>query len=241
MRAGLMSAGWLGIAEERQSPTRERAAPAKTRVLSIDGWNPENFAREQIQRLVRQLFRVSASLSAHQVIFSALEPDTDIQAICMRVGQALASETSSEVAVVGGAPEEVAGLERYLAEPDYEPRERNSPLRRAATRLGRNLWLVPVDMTPEKDKSAAMQSFFSEIRHEFEYSIVQGQPAGESSMTTEIGQVADGVVLVISAQRTRRASARKIKEMLEEAQVRLLGTVLSDREFPIPEGIYRRL
>jgi Mrp family chromosome partitioning ATPase len=96
-------------------------------------------------------------------------------------------------------------------------------------------------MTPEKDKSAALHSFFSEIRREFEYSIVQGQPAGESSMTTEIGQVADGVVLVISAQRTRRASARKIKEMLEAAQVRLLGTVLSDREFPIPEGIYRRL
>ena len=70
---------------------------------------------------------------------------------------------------------------------------------------------------------------------------MQGQPAGESSMTTEMAQISDGVVLVISAQRTRRASARKFKEMLEAAQVRLLGTVLSDREFPIPEGIYRRL
>lgn len=241
MRAGFMSAGWLGIAEEKRAATQERAAPTKTRLQSIDGWKPENFAREQIRRLVRQLFRVSASLSARQVIFSALEPDTDIQAICMRVGQALAIETSADVAVVGGMPEEVAGLERYHAEPDYDLRDRNSPLRRTATRLGRNLWLVRVDMTPEKDKSAALHSFFSEIRREFEYSIVQGQPAGESSITTEIGQVADGVVLVISAQRTRRASARKIKEMLEAAQVRLLGTVLSDREFPIPEGIYRRL
>jgi hypothetical protein len=30
-------------------------------------------------------------------------------------------------------------------------------------------------------------------------------------------------------------------EMLEASQVRILGTVLSDRVFPIPEGIYRRL
>jgi hypothetical protein len=35
--------------------------------------------------------------------------------------------------------------------------------------------------------------------------------------------------------------ARKIKETLEGAQVRILGTVLSDRVFPIPEEIYRRL
>jgi hypothetical protein len=29
--------------------------------------------------------------------------------------------------------------------------------------------------------------------------------------------------------------------MLDAAQARILGTVLSDRSFPIPEGIYRRL
>jgi len=56
-----------------------------------------------------------------------------------------------------------------------------------------------------------------------------------------MAQIADGVVLVVSAERTRRAAACKIKEMLEAAQVRLLGAVLSDREFPIPERIYRRL
>ena len=39
----------------------------------------------------------------------------------------------------------------------------------------------------------------------------------------------------------RHDQARKIKATLDEAQARLLGTVLSDREFPIPERIYRRL
>jgi len=54
-------------------------------------------------------------------------------------------------------------------------------------------------------------------------------------------QFADGIILVVSAHRTRRIAARKIKEVLEAAQARILGTVLSDRIFPIPEGIYRRL
>jgi len=241
MRAGFMSAGLLGIAEERRALTQERAAPAKSRLLSINGWNPENFAREQIQHLVRQLFRVSASLSVRQVIFSALERETDIQGICLRVGQALAMETCAEVAVVAARPEAVGEVEPYLAPADYDPRGSSGRLRKTAVRLGKNLWLVPDKVTQEKHDSASLHVFLGELRHEFEYTIVQGQPAGESSMTTEMSQIADGVVLVVSAERTRRASARKIKEMLDAAQVRLLGAVLSDREFPIPERIYRCL
>jgi hypothetical protein len=48
-----------------------------------------------------------------------------------------------------------------------------------------------------------------------------------------------GIILVLSAKHTRRVTALKIKNALR--QVRLLGTVLSDREFPIPTSIYRRL
>jgi len=241
MRAGFMSADLLGIAEERRAVTQERSAPAKGRLLSINGWNPENFAREQIQHLVRQLFRVSATLSVRQVIFSALERETDIQGICLRVGQALAMETFADVAVVAARPDTVGDVEPYFAPPDYYPRTPNGRLGKTAVRLGKNLWLVPDRVTQEQHDSASLHVFLGELRHEFEYSIVQGQPAGESSVTTEMAQIADGVVLVVSAERTRRASACKIKEMLDAAQVRLLGAVLSDREFPIPERIYRCL
>jgi Mrp family chromosome partitioning ATPase len=46
---------------------------------------------------------------------------------------------------------------------------------------------------------------------------------------------------VVSAQRTRRAAARTIKQALEAAHARILGTVLSERTFPVPEALYRRL
>ena len=76
---------------------------------------------------------------------------------------------------------------------------------------------------------------------EFEYSILEGPPAGESNEATSMAQFADGIILVLSASHTRRVVARKIKEMLDATQARVLGTVLTDRVFPIPEGIYRRL
>ena len=91
------------------------------------------------------------------------------------------------------------------------------------------------------DATASLHSYLGEVRREFEYSIVEAPPAGESNEATAMAQFADGIILVLSAQRTRRIAARKIKEALEEAQARLLGTVLSDRSFPIPERIYRRL
>jgi protein-tyrosine kinase len=48
-------------------------------------------------------------------------------------------------------------------------------------------------------------------------------------------------VLVLEANSTRRVAARKAKQALEAANVRVLGTVLNNRTFPIPEKIYRLL
>jgi Mrp family chromosome partitioning ATPase len=84
-----------------------------------------------------------------------------------------------------------------------------------------------------------LHAYLAEVRREFEYSIVAAPPAGESNEALAMAQFADGIILVLSAMHTRRVTARKIAEVL--AQVRLLGTVLADREFPMPEGIYRRL
>jgi Mrp family chromosome partitioning ATPase len=49
------------------------------------------------------------------------------------------------------------------------------------------------------------------------------------------------VVVVVGAHSTRRETARKAKESLDAAHVHLLGTVLNNRTFPIPEALYRRL
>lgn len=80
-----------------------------------------------------------------------------------------------------------------------------------------------------------------ELRGEFDYSIVQGPAAGLSSEAAVLGQLTDGIVLVLTAHKTRRAAAKKIKEMLANARTRVLGTVLVDRTFPIPNALYRRL
>ena len=52
---------------------------------------------------------------------------------------------------------------------------------------------------------------------------------------------AEGVVLVLRANSSRREAARKAVRDLEAANVRVLGAVLNHRTFPVPESIYRKL
>lgn len=240
MRAGVMSASLLGMAEDRRKASKEQAAPARTRVQSIDSWDSEKFAREQIRRLVRQVFLSSTPSPARQVVFSAIEAEVDISHICVRIGEVLAMETSADIAVLFAWPGDLSAVEGYVEDTRNEPANGSPSLRKMMTRLKRNLWLGSHDIAQEGQSFPSLQDFFRDVRREFEYSIVRTQPADEWS-TAEIAQASDGLILVVSAQRTRRVSALRIKQMLEDAKVRILGVVLNDREFPIPERIYRRL
>jgi hypothetical protein len=221
----------------------EEVRPEERNVPHAGGWNPEAFAREQIRGLVRQVFFSNVDRPVRQVVFSAVERETDVRNICRRVGEALALETTGSIAVVGEYPRASLDAKTGHAEMrDRTARDGSTPLRQAATRVRGNLWLVPAAGT-DRDRGAAalLHAHLGEVRREFEYSIVEGSPAGESNEAMAMAPFADGIILVLSAQHTRRITARKIMEMLEASQARILGTVLSDRVFPIPERIYRRL
>lgn len=202
-------------------------------------WDPEQFAREQVRGLVRQIFFSRSNGRVRQVVFSAIGPETDLRFICRAVGEELAQENSGSVAVVGGYPQ-------LLANPAASAGEReagggSTDLRSIATRLRPNLWLIPESPHEQPFATKSVQTQLCDLRREFDYSIVGAPPAAQSHISAAMGQVADGVILVLSAHHTRRATAIKVKEALDVSQVRILGTVLSDRMFPIPEKVYRRL
>ncbi|MGB8947835.1 MAG: hypothetical protein WCC05_02395, partial [Candidatus Sulfotelmatobacter sp.] len=177
-------------------------------------WNPEDFAREQIRGLVQRVFFASGGRPVTQVVFSGAEPHTDVSGLCDQVGQALALETSAHIAVVGR--ETTAELASW----------RGFALRECSEESGTGRYWI---------------SRLAELRKEFEYAVIEGPAAGMSSEAALLGQLTDGIILVLGAHNTRRATARKIKETLEAAQSRILGTVLRERRFPVPERIYRRL
>jgi len=221
------------------SSAREAELPQFRVACETSDWNPEDFAREQIRGLVRRVFFTSGVNPVKQVVFSAADPNTDVAHVCDKVGRALALETPADVAIVY-REHQVGQMPR-----SYLRHGNGIAIKSGKTQAAINLWRVPGFGFRECGEESGTRPYWlsrlAELRNEFEYSIVHGPVAGTSSESAVLGQLTDGIILVLGAHRTRRATACKIKETLESAQARILGTVLSERTFPVPEWIYRRL
>ena len=118
------------------------------------------------------------------------------------------------------------------------------PLRNSSRKISDQLWLVPLKtfLGDEGDLSLPwLRERLAELRLEFDYTVIQAPPAGLYSEAALLGQLSDGMILVLRANSTRRAAAKKVKQMLQATNVRLLGAVLSERTFPIPQKLYKTL
>ena len=90
-------------------------------------------------------------------------------------------------------------------------------------------------------KAENLQARINELRNEFAYILVDSPPVSEHTDAILLGRLADGAVMVLESNATRREVARIAKEDLEAAQVRVLGAVLNKRTFPIPQFLYDRV
>ncbi len=234
----------------RPSTIEDVAEPyvAEEPVLEIPSpiaWDPETFAREQIRGMVRQLFLPSGPRPVRQVVFSSIDPTADVAEVCALVGRDLAAQMSGKVCFVEANPRSPA-LQLLLENSDIENRPRlvNSSAKGARPISG-NLWLLAardfLGSNQRKLSTTHLRLALTEIRRDFEFAIIHAPLASLYSEPALLGQLCDGIILVLEANRTRRVAARKAIQNLQSMNARLLGTVLNQRTFPIPERLYRRL
>jgi len=122
---------------------------------------------------------------------------------------------------------------------------KDSSLRDPSLKFSSQLWFVPKPVLLEGEENEwsaeRLRNRLADLRESFDYTVVSGPPAAMCSEAALLASLCDGMVLILRANSTRRVAAQKVKERLQSANVRLLGIVLSDRTFPIPEAIYRRV
>jgi Mrp family chromosome partitioning ATPase len=211
-------------------------------------WDAQQFAQEQIRGLVRRVFLQGWPRPARQVVFSSAGHQVEIASVCRRAGEALAAERAGRVALVE-ADIQTKALELSFGRTSNDGEdisETAGALRKSSRQVARNLWLVSaaafLGCGENGNNSAWFLSRLGELRREFDFALIHASPAGEADGSAAfLGHLADGLVLALDAHRTRRRSAMRIREQLSAANVRLLGAVLRDRVFPIPERLYRRL
>jgi hypothetical protein len=190
---------------------------------------------DQVHALVRQLFFRHEAVAVRHVGFAAVEAATATAALCLDVARVLAEEGRYDVGLID-AHSDPALLQTQLQIPPPTHAQTTWP-------IGPRLWMVPRQSWLPEDCGQRIDdlnlSRLRDLTAEFDFSILWCAPF--SWLTASIGHACDGLVLVLTANKTRRLVAAQIKDQLTKAQVPLLGTVLAERRFPVPQGLYRRL
>lgn len=226
-----------------ESTVLEAEAPA---ISAPHLWDAAQFAESQIHSLVRQVFFPGRPKPPHHVVFSAVDEGTYVAEICMDVAKALSSQVTGSVCVVE-ANSRKPELENIFCRNNGPSGSGDAlgSLRSASQNISANLWLAPRCLLwGERSGQIPADSLarrLSDFRLEFDYTILHGPPAGCCSEAALLGHLCDGMALVVEANSTRRVTAQKTKDILQAAHARLLGVVLSERTFPIPDRIYRKV
>lgn len=190
---------------------------------------------EQIHVLIQQLFFGHEAAAVRHVALAPMETSTSIATLCFEIATALAEEDRYDVALIDASLDSDP-LQMQLNIP--------SPSRPETTWLmAPRLWMVPrQSWLPNASGARIADQNLSRLRElttDFDFSILYCAPV--SWITAIIGQACDGLVLVLTANKTRRLVAAQIKDQLAKARVPLLGTVLAERRFPVPQGLYQNL
>ena len=108
-----------------------------------------------------------------------------------------------------------------------------------------NLYLFPCGIKRSRSdgyfESQRFDEFLNNVRNSFDYVIFDSAPIPGFPDTQTLCSKVDGVVLVITYDKTRRQVALRAKKELEDAGANILGVVINRRKYYIPDWIYRRL
>ncbi|MCA9400797.1 MAG: CpsD/CapB family tyrosine-protein kinase [Candidatus Omnitrophica bacterium] len=86
-----------------------------------------------------------------------------------------------------------------------------------------------------------MKQLVTDMRKEFDFVLIDTPPIISVTDSSIVGKYVDGILLVVQAGRTQRGIVRRAEELLFQAQCRVLGHVLTNIEYHLPEYIYRYL
>jgi Mrp family chromosome partitioning ATPase len=209
----------------------------------------EVITREEEIKLVERVFTGTDHGSPRAVLFAGLEEEAGCAPTCARVAEILAARAEGPVCVVD-ANFRAPSLHKYFGAENLkglaEATVESGPIQEFAQQIPEpDLWMMSSGKAAAHLRFPAMADGLrvrmEELRNTFRYVVIHAGAVRLETSTMLLSRWTDGVVLVVEANTTRRDTARRAKEVLKAANVSVLGVVLNNREFPIPESIYSRL
>lgn len=232
-----MGIKWLGFRSNGHAPINGGRIDYKSMAL-----------QEEV-KLVERVFLSPDSGSNKVILFSGVDNAEGGARVCAQAAKTLAAKVHGSVCVID-ADLHSRSLQRQLrvrSTPGlFEATMQGFPIRQYAHQIYfSNLWIITCGSDGGNSlvslNSDHLRIKFEELRRQFDYVLINAPSMGMTANMTQFAQLADGVIFVVEANSTRRETTKRFKESLEEVRVRVLGVVMNERTFPIPESIYRKL
>ena len=201
----------------------------------------------------RQLqLRLSAEDSLRErrsLLLTSSQRDEGCSRIAANLAQRFARQKGARVLVVelekdpGGShsplvADRKVGLRQVLAE--------SVPLAEALQSVGSEpaFHLLPAGLNgpfPEGASGYHLAKIIASLVDDFSHVIVDGPPVSEIPDLPLLLRAFGGVALVVEANRTKRQAVGETIRILNEAEANLLGIIMTNREYFIPEWVYKRI
>jgi Mrp family chromosome partitioning ATPase len=210
-------------------------------------------ANREMQTLFRSVEPLIAGVQGGAIImFSSAQPGEGKTSVCGSYAATLAQNFGKSVLILDADRDHVLtrkwGAERdanaTVAELEKLSEEADVAALQAGKRIGArgSISVMPVD--PRNVDGSALATIAAnkdKFVKNFDYVLIDAPSVAEVSWGPSIGAMADGVILVVEAERTRWPVALNAKQEFEASGGRVLGVFLNKRRFYVPPRIYRRI
>ena len=216
----------------------------------ITYFDPKSPITEQYKILRTNLFSLQKNKSLKTIVVTSSIHSEGKTITCLNLAVAMAQSTNKPKILLVDADMRRGKLARYLGIRNHSGL---SEVLRGQAKLDEVLFKIDLDNLTFMSSGAVpsnpvellasedMKEFLVDIKSKFDYILIDTPPLISVTDPGILGAQADGVLMVVQAGRTQRGILRHATELLNQAQARLVGYVLTHIEHHLPEYIYRYL
>ena len=117
------------------------------------------------------------------------------------------------------------------------------PFENAVQDLGSNLYVLPTSKTVLNPATLLNTSIMSNIikkaQEQYELVFINGTDLRNFTDTAILSSITDGIAIVINEGKARRQVVKDAIASLEQKKINLIGAILNNRTYVIPEIIYK--
>ncbi len=204
---------------------------------------------QSYQNLSDQIYLLSKDKDLKSILITAASVSDGKDTIIYNIGKYLSGKGRHKVIIID-ADLRNQSLSKIFNVSDSsfglaEVLEGKCPLEKAVRDLASNLVILPAGRTTFNPitllGSHKMQEVIREMKEKYELILMGCAALNEFKDGAMLSLNVDGVILVVNEGKTRRQVVKNAILPLEQKKANLIGAILNNRTFPIPEKIYKRV